>query len=83
MDNESIEETRASRCANLSQDHYNYNRAEEIMSKCEQVAKEKGHRSLILGGKDNTEYIVSILRENGFIIKNKSDGNTQTTYINW
>ncbi len=76
-------ETRASRCAKLSQDFYDMDRADEIMKKCEQVAKERGHRSLILAGKDNNEYIINILRENGFIIKNKTDKDIMTTYINW
>lgn len=76
-------ETRASRCAKLSQDYYDSQRAEEIMQKCEQVSKEKGHRSLILSEKDNTEFIINILRENGFVIKSKNDAIATTTYINW
>ncbi len=76
-------ETRASRCAKLSQEFFDTQRADEIMQKCDQVAKERGHRSLILSEKDNTEFITNILRENGFVIKSKNDGGGTTAYINW
>ena len=79
MDNDIIS-TRASKCATLAKEYYDKQRANKIMDKCEQVAKEKGHRSLILIEKDNIEIIVNILRESGFIIKPKS---SNVMYINW
>ncbi len=76
-------ETRASKCARLAQEFFDKQRAEEIMQKCDIVSKEKGHRTMILAEKDNTDFIVNILKENGFVIKQKNDANGITTYINW
>jgi hypothetical protein len=76
-------ESRAVICARLSQEYYERIRAEEIMAKCAEVAKERGHRSLILSEKDSTSLIIGILKENGFVLKSKNDATGTTTYINW